>query len=420
MADTADASSARKTVAVIGGGPAGLMAAEVAAAAGARVTVYDRSPSVARKFLLAGRGGLNLTHSEEMSAFMPRYGAAAGALAAAVEALPPRAVVAWCEALGQATFRGGSGRVFPRAMKASPLLRAWLARLRGAGVAFAPRHHWQGFGAAGTNLFLDAAGALLAVQADATILALGGASWPRLGSDGGWVAALAAQGVAVSPLRPANCGFDIGWSAHFRERHAGAPLKNIAVTVAGRRLPGEAMITQDGLEGGVIYAHASALREALSGGGAALEIDLKPGLSEDALAAKLGRPRGGQSFANYLRKCAGLDPAAIALLREGGAPQGMNPATLARHIKQLPLAVRAARPIARAISTSGGIAFAEMDERLMLKRLPGVFAAGEMLDWEAPTGGYLLQACFSTGAAAGRGAAAWVGHERNSHQVTQA
>ena len=400
-----------KTAAIIGGGPAGLMAAQVLAAAGACVTVYDRSPSVARKFLLAGRGGLNLTHGEDMGAFMQRYGKASGALAAAVAALPPQAVVAWCEALGQPTFKGSGGRVFPKAMKASPLLRAWLARLRGAGVAFAPRHLWQGFDAAGALVFSGPGGASVAVRADATILALGGASWPRLGSDGGWVAILQGQGVAVSPLRPANCGFDIGWSAHFRERHAGAPLKNIAVTVAGHRLPGEAMITQDGLEGSVIYAHASALREALTGGPAMLEIDLKPGLSGAALAARLGRPRGGQSFSNHLRKCAGLDPAAIALLRESGAPQAMDPATLARHIKHLPLPVQAARPIARAISTAGGIAFAGLDAAFMLKRLPGVFAAGEMLDWEAPTGGYLLQACFSTGAAAGRGAAAWLGLE---------
>ena len=397
-----------KAAAIVGGGPAGLMAAQVLAAAGLRVTVYDRSPGLARKFLLAGRGGLNLTHGEAMAAFMPRYGAAAGALADAVAAFAPQAGRAWCESLGQPTFVGSSGRVFPRAMKASPLLRAWLARLRAAGVAFAPRHHWQGFDEAGRCLFLNAEGAALVVKADATILAPGGASWPRLGSDGSWVAPLQARGITVTPLRPANCGFDIAWSGHFRLRHAGAPLKNIAVTFAGSRLPGEAMITQDGLEGGVIYAHAGALREALTGGAAALEIDLKPGLSEAALAARLGKPHGGQSFSNYLRKSSGLDPAAIALLREGGAPQFMPPETLARHIKHLPLSVSRARPIARAISTAGGVAFSERDEKYMLKRLPGVFAAGEMLDWEAPTGGYLLQACFSTGAAAGRGAARWL------------
>ena len=385
------------------------MAAETLAGAGFQVTVYDRSASVARKFLLAGRGGLNLTHSEAMADFLPRYGGAAAHLAAALHAFAPQAVRAWCEALGQTTFVGSSGRVFPAAMKASPLLRAWLARLRASGVAFAPRHLWRGFDDDGRLVFEDATGAPMTISADVTVLALGGASWPRLGSDGGWVPLLQKQGVAITPLRPANCGFDIAWSAHFQTRHAGAPLKNIAVTVARRRLMGEASVTREGLEGGVIYAHAGALREAVDDGAAALEIDLKPGLDEAALAAKLCKPRASQSFSTYLRKNAGLDPVAIALLREAGAPQGMDAATLARHIKRLPLRAVAARPIERAISTAGGVAWTELDDAYMLKRLPGVFAAGEMLDWEAPTGGYLLQACFATGAAAGRSAVRWLG-----------
>ena len=401
--------TARKTVAVIGGGPAGLMAAEVMSSCGLHVTVYERSPSVGRKFLLAGRGGLNLTHSEALAQFMLRYGVAADALQQAVADFDPQSAIAWCEALGQPTFKGSSGRVFPVAMKTSPLLRAWLARLRAAGVVFATRQQWLGFSAGGALLFSNSTGTLTQVHADATVLALGGASWPRLGSDGSWVEPLAGQGITITPLAPANCGFDFGWSAIFRERFAGTPLKNIAVTVAGRRLPGEAMVTHDGLEGGVIYAHASALRAALAGGAAALEIDLKPGLSLESLAAKLAKPRGGQSFSNYLRKAAGLDPVAIALLREGGAGPLSTPQDLAGQIKALRLTPTATRPIARAISTAGGIALAELDQNYMLRRLPGVFAAGEMLDWEAPTGGYLLQACFATGRAAAAGVVAWLG-----------
>ena len=397
-----------KTIAVIGGGPAGLMAADVLSQRGLQVTVYDRMPSVGRKFLLAGRGGLNLTHGEDMAGFMRRYGQAATTLAGAITRFAPQDTIAWSEGLGQPTFKGSSGRVFPLTMKASPLLRAWLARLRAAGVTFATRHTWQGFAVGGGLRFADAQGGLLVVTPDATVLALGGASWPRFGSDGGWVEPLRAAGIAVTALQPANCGFELGWSAHFRDRHAGTPLKNIAVTFAGQRLSGEAMVTGQGLEGGVIYAHAGALRAALGAGAATVEIDLKPGLSVDALVAKLGKPRGGQSLSNFLRKTAGLDPVAIALLRENGAPLDGEPAALAQRIKHLALSVHAAAPIARAISTAGGIAFAALDDTYMLTAMPGVFAAGEMLDWEAPTGGYLLQACFATGRAAAEGVLGWV------------
>ena len=406
MLESPPCTLAAKTVAIVGGGPAGLMAAEVLARAGARVTVYDRMPSVARKFLLAGRGGLNLTHGEPLERFITRYDATAPLLASALADFPPRAVVAWCEALGQPVFTGSSGRVFPCAMKASPLLRAWLARLAAMGVVFAARHLWRGFAPDG-GLRLETPGGDCLARPDATILALGGASWPQLGSDASWVDILSASGVAVSALQPANCGFDIAWSAHVRDNFAGTPLKNIAVEVAGQRRAGEAVITRHGLEGSVVYAHARALRDALARGPAEIVIDLKPGLDAPTIAARLARQPAKASASNRLRKAAGLDAAAIALLREAG-PLDPSPAGLAQRIKQLPLKVAAARPLERAISTAGGVAFAELDANFMLRRLPGIFVAGEMLDWEAPTGGYLLQACFATGRAAGLGASHWL------------
>jgi uncharacterized flavoprotein (TIGR03862 family) len=392
---------------VIGGGPSGLMAAEALAQAGHRVVVFDQAASPARKFLLAGRGGLNLTHSDAPDRFMTNYGAAAQALAPAIAAFPPEALRAWCAALGETTFVGSSGRVFPKSFKSSPLLRAWLRRLAALGVDLRSRHRFLGLDGAG-GLILQGPQGRLVERADAIVLACGGGSWPRLGSDGAWVESLRAAGVEVAPLQPANCGFEVGWSATFAARFAGAPLKSIALSFDGRRIRGEAVVTAAGLEGGAVYALAAPLREAINAcGRALLEIDLKPDIAVDALARKLTRPRGAQSLATFLRKSAGLAPVAIALLREAG-PLPADAAALADRIKHTGVRLTGAAPLARAISSAGGVAWSEIDGDFMLRRLPGMFVAGEMLDWEAPTGGYLLQACFATGAAAGRGARKWL------------
>jgi len=401
-----------KRVAVIGGGPAGLMAAERLAGTGVTVTVYDRMASVGRKFLLAGRGGLNLTHSEPLKDFLGRYSPPNKQLRAAIEAFPPERVRAWCEALGQETFVGSSGRVFPKAMKASPLLRAWLRRLQGEGVTFAIRHRFIGW-QDGALAFARPDGNIVTDTPEATVLALGGASWPRLGSDGGWVAVLAGAGVAIAPLRPANCGFLAPWSESFRNRRAGAPLKRIAVTFAEHTVRGEAVITADGLEGGATYGVSAPLREAIMARGeAVLSIDLRPDLAEAELAAHIARGRRKESLSTSLRKTAKLSPAAIDLLREAAVHQGIRlgelpVAELARLIQAVPVRLTGIAGIARAISTAGGVSFAEIDGNFMLRKLPGVFIAGEMLDWEAPTGGYLLQASFATGFAAAEGAIAW-------------
>jgi len=401
-----------KRVAVIGGGPAGLMAAERLAGTGVTVTVYDRMASVGRKFLLAGRGGLNLTHSEPLKDFLGRYSPPNKQLRAAIEAFPPERVRAWCEALGQETFVGSSGRVFPKAMKASPLLRAWLRRLQGEGVTFAMRHRFIGW-QDGALAFARPDGNIVTDTPEATVLALGGASWPRLGSDGGWVAVLAGAGVAIAPLRPANCGFLAPWSESFRNRRAGAPLKRIAVTFAEHTVRGEAVITADGLEGGATYGVSAPLREAIMARGeAVLSIDLRPDLAEAELAAHIARGRRKESLSTSLRKTAKLSPAAIDLLREAAVHQGIRlgelpVAELARLIQAVPVRLTGIAGIARAISTAGGVSFAEIDGNFMLRKLPGVFIAGEMLDWEAPTGGYLLQASFATGFAAAEGAIAW-------------
>ena len=396
-------------VAVIGGGPAGLMAAEIVAGSGrAAVTVFDRMPTFGRKFLMAGRGGLNLTHGEERARFIARYGEAETALAPAIEAFPPEALREWAAGLGEETFVGTSGRVFPKSLKASPLLRSWLRRLAGQGVAFAPRHRWSGFDEEGALVFETPRGTVLE-RADAVILALGGASWPRLGSDGSWVPALAALGAAVRPLEPANCGFGVAWSEGFRVRFAGEPLKRIALTHGDVRVRGEAVVTAAGIEGGAVYALSRPLREAIRReGGAQLGLDLRPDLDADALAGRLRRAGPGQSLSNRLRK-AGLAPVAAGLLREaapGGPPA--DPDLLARLVKNLRLDLVAPFPIDRAISSAGGLRLGELDGTFMVKARPGLFVAGEMLDWEAPTGGYLLQACFATGAAAGRGALRWL------------
>ena len=397
----------RAPVVVIGAGPAGLRAAETLASAGRRVTIFDSAASPARKFLLAGRGGLNLTHSETPAAFIARYGAAAPRLKPAIEELSPTALRDWSEALGEPTFVGSSGRVFPKSFKSSPLLRAWLRRLDALGVEIRPRHRFVGFDAARQPVF-EGPGGRGAHPASAVILACGGASWPRLGSDGGWAAILRDAGVDVADLRPANSGFLVAWSDAFKQRFAGAPLKSIALGFGDARVRGEALITQSGIEGGGVYALSALLREAMdAGGGAALSFDLKPDVALDDLARRLARPRGGQSTATFLRKAAGLAPVAIALLRESGAPPS-DAMALAARIKDLRLPLTGVAPIARAISSAGGVRWSEIDEDYMLRSLPGVFVAGEMIDWEAPTGGYLLQGCFSTGAAAARGALNWL------------
>src|ERR1700737_4172504 len=402
--------------AIIGAGPAGLKAAEVLASGGAYVTVYDAMPSVGRKLLMAGRGGLNLTHSEALPAFLARYGGATPRLAAAISAFPPESLREWSEALGQPTFVGSSGRVFPKAFKASPLLRAWLRRLDSIGVQFKLRHRWTGWDDAG-HLSLQTPDAKRVVEARATMLALGGASWPRLGSDGAWVETLSAKGVKISQLQPANCGFTVAWSDIFRDRFEGHPLKSVALSFGQRTVGGEAVITRTGIEGGAIYALSADWREAIIGAGqASLRIALRPDLEMSDLVARLSAPKGKQSFSNWLRKAAHLSPVGIGLLQEaamasGVSPSSLSPAGLAGLINAVPIRLNGVAPIARAISTAGGIAFDEIDADFMIRRLPGVFAAGEMLDWEAPTGGYLLQASFATGAAAGRGALKW----RNPH-----
>ncbi|WP_354238150.1 NAD(P)/FAD-dependent oxidoreductase [Bradyrhizobium sp. LA2.1] len=400
-------------VAVIGAGPAGLMAAEVLAQGGARVTVYDAMPSAGRKFLMAGRGGLNLTHSEPLPEFMARYREAAPMLQAAIAAFSPDGLRAWSAALGEPTFVGSSGRVFPKAFKASPLLRAWLRRLDAAGVRFAFRHRWTGWDDQGRLRFQTADG-VQAIAAKATVLALGGASWPRLGSDGGWADILASKGVAISKLRPANSGFTVAWSDVFRDRFEGQPLKGVALTIGAHTVRGEAMITRSGIEGGAIYALSAELREAVLGlGQATLTIALRPDLEADALTTRLSVTRGKQSLANFLRKAAQLSPVGIGLMQEAAIASGrplasLSPVQLAKLINAIPVQLTGVSPIERAISTAGGVTFDELDERLMLRKLPGLFAAGEMLDWEAPTGGYLLQASFATGAAAGRGVLRWL------------
>jgi uncharacterized flavoprotein (TIGR03862 family) len=400
-------------VAIIGAGPAGLMAAEVLAQGGARVTVYDAMPSAGRKFLMAGRGGLNLTHSEKLPQFLARYREAAPHLAAAIEAFPPDRLREWSEALGQPTFVGSSGRVFPKAFKASPLLRGWLRRLDAAGVQFLFRHRWTGWDECGSLLFRTPDGEH-AVDTSATVLALGGASWPRLGSDGTWVEMLAARGVAISPLRPANSGFTVAWSDVFRNRFEGQPLKGVALMFGPHVVRGDAIITRIGIEGGGIYALSAELREAIgSAGYVILHVALRPDLGPDELSARLAAPRGKQSLSNFLRKAAQLSPVGIGLLQEAAMVSGkslssLSAANLAELINAVPLRLDGTAPIARAISTAGGISFDELDQDFMIRRLPGLFAAGEMLDWEAPTGGYLLQASFATGAAAGRGALKWL------------
>ncbi|MDO8875336.1 MAG: TIGR03862 family flavoprotein [Pseudolabrys sp.] len=401
-----------KAAAVVGGGPAGLIAAEVLARAGVAVTVYDQMPSLGRKFLMAGRGGLNLTHSEELPQFLARYGDIDPLLRGAIEAFPQAALRAWADSMGQPTFVGSSGRVFPEALKTSPLLRTWLLRLGNLGVKTKLRHIWTGFDGDG-NLRFAVDGKDVSVVPDVIVLALGGGSWAKLGSDGRWTTILADQKIAMSPLQPTNCGFTAAWSDVLRG-FEGHPLKRISMTFGGRSVRGEAMITRDGLEGGAVYALSSPIRDAIiKHGETTVTIDLLPDVALAKLGERLSAPRGKQSLSNFLRKATHLSPAALSLVREAALAKGAALSTfsgkdIAALIKSVPVKLTGVAPIATAISTAGGIRFSELDERFMLKRYPGIFAAGEMLDWEAPTGGYLLQATFATGAAAATGAVEWL------------
>lgn len=404
----------RNTVVVIGGGPAGLMAAEAIASHNFRVDLYDAMPSVGRKFLLAGVGGMNITHSEPFEPFLSRYGPRQAAIEPLLRNFTPQQLRDWIHGLGIDTFVGSSGKVFPTQMKAAPLLRAWLQRLRDSGVRLHVRHRWLGWDQARRLRFATSHGEI-AVAADATVLALGGGSWAKLGSDGAWVELLQQQGIAIAQLQPANCGFDIDWSEHFRQRFAGEPLKTVALQLSddtGAQIGkvGECVITTNGIEGNLIYAFAAHLRERINQTGSAqISIDLAPDWNQEKLTAELTRPRGSRSMSSHLQSRVGIKGVKAGLLREVlGADGFADPLRLAAAIKALPLTLNAPRPLDEAISSAGGVLFEELDQRLMLTQLPGVFCAGEMLDWEAPTGGYLLSACFASGRAAGHGAADWL------------
>ncbi len=399
---------AQHSIAIIGGGPAGLMAGETLSADGHTVTVYEQMPTVARKFLLAGKSGLNITHSEDFARFATRFGAASSHLKSALDYFTPTEVRSWAAGLGTETFVGTSGRVFPTVMKASPLLRAWVRRLEAQGVGIRTRHRWLGFGADG-HRFQTPEGEVV-VRPDAALMALGGASWPRLGSDAAWVPVLAGHGIGIAPLRPANCGFDVDWSGSFGERFAGEPLKSVTATSDAGTSQGEFVISAHGIEGSLVYAHAAALRDRLDKTGkASLILDLSPARTAERIARDLARQEPKASFSNRLRKGAGLEGAKAALLRElVPAANVLAPEALAVLIKALPLPVLRPRPIEEAISSAGGIAWDELTQDYMLARVPGLFAAGEMLDWEAPTGGYLLTACMATGRAAAKGIDLWL------------
>jgi uncharacterized flavoprotein (TIGR03862 family) len=400
---------------IIGGGPAGLMAAEVACAAGVRVDLYDAMGSVGRKFLLAGKGGLNLTHGEPFVQFIGRYAERRGAVESWLREFDANALRAWAQGLGVETFVGSSGRVFPSDLKAAPLLRRWVRRLHASGVTFHMHHRWLGWADDGALLFAVADGERR-VSTDAVVLALGGASWPQLGSDGAWVASLTGAGIDIAPLQPANCGFELAWSEHLRTRFAGAPLKPVVAHWVdrhgiGQHRQGECVLSEYGIEGSLVYAIGADLREQIATRGEAmLHFDLAPGYTQTVLAERLAAPRGKHSLGDWLRRRAGLDPAKCALVFElTGKSTLADPAALAAQIKSLPLRLRAPRPVAEAISTAGGVRLEALDETLMARARAGVFFAGEMLDWEAPTGGYLLTACFASGMRAGRGAARWLG-----------
>ena len=397
------------SVAIIGSGPAGLMAAEVLIEAGVSVDLFDSMPSLGRKFLMAGKGGLNLTHSEPLETFLSRYGTRRSEIEPLLAAFGPEALRAWALGLGVETFVGSSGRVFPTEKKAAPLLRAWLHRLRAAGVRIHVRHRWLGWNEDGSLNFITL-GVPRRLTFDAVVLALGGGSWARLGSDGAWVPVLAARGVPVVPLRPANCGFDVGWSAHFRERFAGQPLKSVSLSFAGQTRRGEFVASAEGVEGSLIYAFSAALRDYIEvNGSATVELDLMPDWTPARVLAEVSHPRGSRSLSSHLQSRLGLKGVKTGLLREClTAEQMADPMQLAAAIKAVPLRLIAPRPLDEAISSAGGVDFAALDGKLMLRDHPGVFCAGEMLDWEAPTGGYLLTACFASGFVAGRACRDWL------------
>ncbi|MBT9528078.1 MAG: TIGR03862 family flavoprotein [Rhizobacter sp.] len=423
---TSPSSSPR--VAIVGGGPAGLMAAEVLAAGGAQVDLYDGMPSVGRKFLLAGKGGLNLTHSEALEPFLSRYGARRAQVESWLSAFSPQQLREWAQGLGVGTFVGSSGRVFPTDMKAAPLLRAWLARLRASGVRFNMRHRCLGFAEASSiALRFASPQGEQRVEADAVLLALGGGSWSRLGSDGAWAPWLAQRGADVAPLRPANCGFDIGWTEHFRSRYAGEPLKSVALRFDGDggahfQQQGEFIATETGVEGSLVYAASSHLRDAIEAhGSATLHVDLLPGRSLEWVRDELAHPRGPRSLSTHLKTRLGLHGVKAGLLYEVVPRADMNdPARLAAFIKALPLKLVAARPIDEAISSAGGVRLESLDEALMLRAQPGVFCVGEMLDWEAPTGGYLLTACLASARVAGAGVLRWLAAGEASPDASRA
>ena len=423
-------------VAVIGGGPAGLMAAEALASGGVQVDVYDAMPSVGRKFLMAGKGGMNITHSEPLEAFLGRYGARREQIAALLDMFGPDALRAWLHKLGVETFVGSSGRVFPTDMKAAPMLRAWLHRLRESGVRFHMRHKWVGWDASdgagdeGTRntergnspqqklLFMTPTGEQQ-VRADAVIFALGGGSWPRLGSDAAWVPLMTARDVPVAPLLPANCGFDANWSDYFRERFAGQPVKPVSITLIdtdgnAQHRQGEFVVTETGIEGSLVYALSAAIRERiLTDGEVTIMLDLAPALTAQRVLDEVTRPRGSRSMSTHLQSRIGLGGVKLGLLHEALSKEAFaGTALLAQTIKALPLKLVRPRPIEEAISSAGGVPFEALDARLMIGHVPGAFCAGEMLDWEAPTGGYLLTACFASGLAAGRGALAYLADTR--------
>jgi len=407
-----------RSVAIIGGGPAGLMAAEVLIQAGLRVDLYEAKPSMGRKFLVAGKGGLNLTHSEPLEQFLTRYGTRRPQLEPLLNDFGPEQVRLWAKGLGVETFVGTSGRVFPVGMKTAPLLHAWLRRLRAAGVIFHTSHAWLSWNADNSLRIATPAGEI-SVQADAVILALGGASWPQTGSTGAWVPLLSERGIPVNPLKPANCGFDVTWTEHFRSRFAGHPLKSVVLSFTDSQgltfhQLGEFIITETGLEGSLIYACSGLLRDEIAASGQAIiRLDLASGWTQARLVERLSRPRGSKSMASHLERSVGLRGVKAGLLWEF-IPKAdfADPEKLAASIKDLPIPLIAARPIEEAISSAGGVDFAALDKHLMLRSMPGVFCAGEMLDWEAPTGGYLLTACFASGRAAGLGSLEWTKSHR--------
>ena len=397
-----------KRVAVIGGGPAGLMAAERLSEAGVQVDVFDAMPSVGRKFLMAGRGGLNLTHSEPAEPFLARFGARAPVVQPWLQLMDGAGLRSWAHALGVQTFVGSSGRVFPQEMKAAPLLRAWLARLRGQGVRFHMRHRWLGWRDDAPDkkgLRFETPAGEVCHSADAVVLALGGGSWAKLGSDGAWASDLQAHGVPVAPLRPANCGFDVAWTDHFRGRFAGQPVKSVSMSCGGPGRQGEFVISETGIEGSLVYALSAPLRDRIDAEGSAVAmLDLAPDWSQEKVMAAVTHPRGARSMSSHLQSRLGLTGVKAGLLREcASADDFKDPVRLGLRIKALPLTLVRPRPIDEAISTAGGVAFEGLTAGLMLKAVPGVFCVGEMLDWEAPTGGYLLTACMASGASGAAG-----------------